>query len=69
MSDTHYPKGLAGRERNEDRQIRGKWGDTRAATLRKEDGYDLAQGYRSDSKVETLGEATGKSWSELIKRK
>jgi hypothetical protein len=65
----HYPKGLDGRERDESGQIREKRGDTLVRTLRQEYGEKFAQNYRSDTKLETVREDTGKSLSELIKRK
>jgi hypothetical protein len=69
MSAKHYPKGLDGRERDKNGQIREKRGDTRVGTLRKEYGDDFAKGYRSDTKLETLREQTGKSLSKLVKEK
>jgi hypothetical protein len=65
----HYPKGLDGRGRDNDGQIREKRGDTRIGTLRKEYGDGFAKGYRSDTKLETVREDTGKSLSELVKKK
>jgi hypothetical protein len=65
----HYPQGLDGRERDESGQIREKRGDTLVRTLRQEYGEKFAQNYRSDTKLETVREDTGKSLSELIKRK
>jgi hypothetical protein len=65
----HYPKGLDGRERDRDGQIREKRGDTHVGTLRKEYGDNFAKGYRSDTKLETVRDATGKSLSELVKKK
>lgn len=65
----HYPKGLDGRERDQNGQIREKRGDTRVGTLRKEYGDGFAKGYRSDTKLETVRKDTGKSLSEIIKRK
>jgi hypothetical protein len=62
-------KGLDGRSRDEDGQIREKRGDTRVGTLRKEYGDDFAKEYRSDTKLETVREDTGKSLSELVKNK
>ena len=64
----HYPKGLDGRERDKNGQIREKRGDTRVGTLRKEYGDGFAAGYRSDTKLETVREDTGKSLSEPIKK-
>jgi len=65
----HFPKGLDGRERDKNGQIREKRGDTRVATLRREYGADFAEGYRSDTKLETVREDTGKSLSQLVKKK
>jgi hypothetical protein len=65
----HYPKGLDGRERDQSGQIREKRGDTLVRTLRQEYGENFAQGYRSDTKLETVREDTGKSLSELVKNK
>jgi len=69
MNNKHYPKGLDGRQRDEDGQIREKRGDTRVATLRKEYGDDFAKGYRSDTKLQTVRENEGKSLTELVKKK
>jgi hypothetical protein len=65
----HYPKGLDGRERDQSGQIREKRGDTLVGTLRKEYGDKFAKGYRSDTKLETVRDDTGKSLSELVKKK
>jgi len=65
----HYPKGLDGRERDQNGQIREKRGDTLVKTLRQEYGDNFAKGYRSDTKLETVREDTGKSLSELVKKK
>ena len=67
MSNKHYPRGLDGRERDKNGQIREKRGDTRVGTLRKEYGPDFAKGYRSDTKLETVREDTGKSLNKLVK--
>jgi hypothetical protein len=37
--------------------------------LRQEYGEDFAKGYRSDTKLETVRQDTGKSLSELVKKK
>ena len=63
----HYPKGLDGRQRDENGEIREKRGDTRVKTLREEYGPGFAKGYRSDAKLQTVRENTGKSLSELLK--
>ena len=62
-------QGLDGRSRDENGQIREKRGDTRVGNLRKEYGDGFAKGYRSDAKLETVREDTGKSLSELVKGK
>jgi hypothetical protein len=64
----HYPKGLDGRQRDHNGEIREKRADTRVGTLRKEYGDDFAKGYRSDTKLGTLRDETGKSLSELVKK-
>lgn len=61
--------GLDGRQRDENGQIREKRGDTLVGTLRHEYGDNFAKGYRSDTKLETVREDTGKSLSELVKKK
>lgn len=61
--------GLDGRSRDENGQIREKRGDTRIETLRKEYGPGFAPGVRSDAKLETLRDRTGKSLSEIVKGK
>lgn len=65
----HYPKGLDGRQRDKDGEIREKRGDTQVGTLRKEYGENFAKGYRSDTKLETVREKESKSLSELVKKK
>lgn len=67
MNNKHYPKGLDGRERDANGQIREKRGDTLVRTLRKEYGPNFAEGYRSDTKLETVRDDTGKSLSEIVK--
>ena len=67
MSTKHYPKGLDGRERDADGQIREKRGDTLVRTLRKEYGDQFAEGYRSDAKLDTVRRQEGKSLSQLLK--
>jgi hypothetical protein len=62
-------KGLDGRQRDENGQIREKRGDTRVGSLRQEYGDNFAKGYRSDTKLETVRQNTAKSLSELVKKK
>jgi ribonuclease HII len=61
--------GLDSRQRDENGQIREKRGDTRVNTLRQEYGTDFASGYRSDTKLQTVRKDTGKSLSELVRKK
>ena len=66
----HYPKGLDGRTRDttgpKSGEIREKRGDTLVRTLRKEYGPDFAPGVRSDAKLSTVRERTGKTLHELV---
>ena len=65
----HYPKGLDGRQRDADGEIRKKRGDTKIGTLRKEYGNNFATGVRSDARLDTVLMRTGAgSLSELLKR-
>jgi hypothetical protein len=62
-------KGLDGRNRDKDGEIRHKNGATRVETLRKTYGDDFAKGHRSDMKLDTLLEKTGaKSLSDFRKK-
>lgn len=65
----HFPKGLDGRERDENGRIRKKNGNTLLRTLRQEYGPDFAEGHRSDMKLKTLRAQTGKSLSEMLNGK
>lgn len=68
MSKKHCDKGLDDRCRDRDGEIRQKRGDTLVRTLR--DIYpDFAPGVRSDTRLDTLRERTGKSLSEIIKNR
>lgn len=66
----HYPKGLDDRMRDSHApkggEIREKRGDTLVRTLRVEYGPNFAPGVRSDAKLSTLRERTGKSLHELL---
>lgn len=65
----HYPKGLDGRQRDANGEIRRKRGDTLVGKLREEYGDNFAKGTRSDARLDTLLDKTGaKSLSELLKR-
>ena len=67
MSSKHYPKGLDGRQRDQDGQIRQKRSDTKVETLREEYGQGFAKGFRSDARLGTVREATQKSLHELVR--
>jgi len=66
----HYPKGLDDRMRDitapKAGEIREKRGDTLVRTWREEYGPDFAPGVRSDAKLSTVRERTGKSLHELV---
>jgi len=59
--------GLDGRHRDLDGQIDRKRGDTRVGTLRETYGPNFASDFRSDAKLSTVLERTGRrSLSELL---
>ena len=60
--------GLDGRHRDKDGRIDEKRGDTLVRTLRKEYGEDFLRGRRSDTKLSTIREQTGKSLTELVQQ-
>ena len=66
----HYPKGLDGRQRDQDGEIRKKRGDTLVGTLRNEYGQNFAPGCRADMKLLTLlDRENANSLHELLKKK
>jgi hypothetical protein len=67
MGSKHFPKGLDGRQRDQDGQIRQKRSDTKISTLRQEYGSSFASGFRSDTHLGSVCDATGKSLHELVK--
>ena len=70
MPAKHYPKGLDGRQRDSDGQIRKKRSDTKVATLRKEYGEHVARGYRGDATLGTvLKRERLESLDQLLKKK
>lgn len=69
MSKKHCDVGLDDRCRDRDGEIRQKRGDTLVRTLRETYGPDFATGVRSDTCLDTLRERTGKSLSEIIKKR
>lgn len=67
---TKLPRGLDDRTRDQNApkagEIREKRGDTKVATLRREYGPNFAPGVRSDMRLDTLRERTGKSLHQLV---
>ena len=66
MSKRSCNTGLDDRCRDNNGTIREKRGDTLVGTLRKSYGEDFAPGRRSDMRLDTLRQETGKSLSELL---
>ena len=65
-----YPKGLDGRQRDVDGEIRRNRGDTKVATLRTQYGDNFAAGVRSDARLDTVLKRTGaNSLNEFLKKK
>ena len=63
-------RGLDGRYRDEDGQIREKNGNTRIDTLRQTYGEDFGEGMRGDAHLRTLLERTGsRSLSEYLRNR
>ena len=54
MTSHHFSKGLDGRQRDADGEIRKKRSDTLVATLRQTYGPEFAPGYRADAKLGTV---------------
>jgi hypothetical protein len=70
MTQKHFPKGLDGRQRDQDGQIRKKRSDTKVGTLRAEYGDNFALGYRADTKLGTVLKKEGiDSLDQLLKRR
>jgi hypothetical protein len=67
---TKLARGLDDRTRDQNApkagEIREKRGDTKVATLRREYGPNFAPGVRSDMRLDTLRERTGKSLHQLV---
>jgi len=66
MAEHYCEEGLDNRCRDNNGRIRQKRSDTLVETLRDEYGPDFAPGFRSDAKLGTVREETGKSLSELV---
>ena len=54
MAKNQFPRGLDGRQRDSNGEIRKKRSDTLVATLRQTYGPEFAEGYRSDAKLGTV---------------
>jgi len=65
----HYPKGLDGRMRDSDGEIRKKRNDTLVRTLRDEIGPGFAPGYRSDTKLRTVLKDAGVDTLDQYRKK
>lgn len=65
----HCNVGLDDRCRDRDGEIRQKRGDTLVRTLRETYGSEFAPGVRSDMRLDTLRDRTGKSLSELVRKR
>ena len=65
----HYPKGLDGRQRDRDGEIRKKRSDTKVGTLRREYGESFARGYRANSTLGTVLKKEGvETLDQLLKK-
>ena len=66
----HYPKGLDGRMRDRDGEIRKKRSDTLVRTLRQEFGDKFARGYRASTKLGTVLKREGvATLDQLLKKR
>jgi hypothetical protein len=66
----HFPKGLDGRQRDHDGEIRHKRRDTHVGTLRGTYGDDFAPGYRSDATLGRVLKDKGvETLDQLLKKK
>jgi hypothetical protein len=70
MASKHFPKGLDGRQRDHDGEIRKKRSDTKVETLRHEYGESFARGYRADATLGTVLKKEGVgTLDQLLKKK
>jgi hypothetical protein len=58
--------GLDGRHRDANGQISEKHGNTLVGTIRSIYGEEALPGWRSDAKLETVREETGKTLTQLV---
>ena len=69
MAKRHFPKGLDGRQRDADGEIRKKRSDTLVRTLREEYGPGFAPGYRANTKLGTVLKREGvETLDQLLKK-
>jgi hypothetical protein len=70
MASKHFPKGLDGRQRDQNGEIRQKRSDTLVGTLRQHYGEYFAEGYRSDAQLGTvLKRERVETLDQLLKKK
>jgi len=69
MPTTLRPRGLDGRHRDRNGEIRLKRGDTLVGTLRDEYGKNFALGYRSDTELRTVLKEAGVATLDQFRRK
>jgi hypothetical protein len=70
MAKRHFPKGLDGRQRDADGEIRKKRSDTLLRTLRDEYGPGFAKGYRANTKLGTVLKREGlETLDQLLKKR
>jgi hypothetical protein len=63
-----HPRGLDGRSRDENGEIRRKNGSTLVGTLRQTYGPDFLSGVRNDAKLENVLKKTGKDSLNDLRR-
>jgi hypothetical protein len=70
MAKKHFPKGLDGRQRDADGEIRKKRSDTLISTLRREYGPGFAGGYRANTRLGTVLKREGvETLDQLLKKR
>lgn len=70
MAAKHFPRGLDGRQRDANGEIRRKRSDTLVGTLRRDYGPGFAKGYRSDAELGTVLQREGvETLDQLLKKK
>ena len=70
MAKRHFPKGLDGRQRDADGEIRKKRSDTLVRTLREEYGPGFAPGYRPNMKLGSVLKREGvETLDQLLKKR